>query len=197
MVELRANEKAATKDNHGEALPTFESHIYSDADGKFPAQLNELEGKVVATEISRPSFVAWYRNPQRASPNSIRIPYQDEAGKWSSLQIDFLIVSRRDDGTLAASVVDPHGDYWLMQKPRCGLSLTSPTVMEIGLYAFSLLPKRQMGRCEFSICLTPTFGKRSGDSRGEKSQPFTRAKSRHRTSRKPRIARASDVWRLC
>jgi type III restriction enzyme len=41
----------------------------------------------------------------------MRIPYQDEAGKWSSLQIDFLIVSRRDDGTLAASIVDPHGDH--------------------------------------------------------------------------------------
>lgn len=51
------------------------------------------------------------RNPQRATPNSLRIPYQDEADKWSSLQIDFLIVSRRDDGNLAASIIDPHGDH--------------------------------------------------------------------------------------
>lgn len=28
-----------------------------------------------------------------------------------SLQVDFLIVSRRDDGELAASIVDPHGDH--------------------------------------------------------------------------------------
>jgi hypothetical protein len=48
---------------------------------------------------------------QRATPNSLRIPYQDETGKWSSLQIEFLIVSRRDDGTLAASIVDPHSDH--------------------------------------------------------------------------------------
>jgi hypothetical protein len=41
----------------------------------------------------------------------MRIPYQDESEKWSSLQIDFIILSRRDDGTLAASIVDPHGDY--------------------------------------------------------------------------------------
>src|SRR5207249_1598622 len=27
------------------------------------------------------------------------------------LQIDFVVISRRDDGTLAASVVDPHGDH--------------------------------------------------------------------------------------
>jgi len=110
-VELRANEKTATKTGDGDDLPTFEGHIYSDANGKFPAQLNDWEEAVVTTEIARRSFVAWYRNPQRATPNSLRIPYQDEGGKWSSLQIDFLIVSRRDDGTLAASIVDPHGDH--------------------------------------------------------------------------------------
>ena len=110
-VELRANEKAATKNGDGDDLPTFEGHIYSDADGKFPVQLNDWEREVVAAEVARPSFVAWYRNPQRATPNSLRIAYQDESGKWSSLQSDFLIVSRRDDGTLAASIVDPHGDH--------------------------------------------------------------------------------------
>ena len=110
-VELRTNEKAATKNGDGDDLPTFEGHIYSDADGKFPVQLNEWEREVVAAEVARPSFVAWYRNPQRATPNSLRIAYQDESGKWSSLQSDFLIVSRRDDGTLAASIVDPHGDH--------------------------------------------------------------------------------------
>jgi type III restriction enzyme len=110
-VELRANEKAATKNSDGETLRTFDGHVYSDGSGKFPAQLNDWEEELVTTEIARRSFVAWYRNPQRATPNSLRIPYQDEAGKWSSLQIDFLIVSRRDDGTLAASILDPHGDY--------------------------------------------------------------------------------------
>ena len=110
-MELRTNEKAATKNGDGEFLRTFEGHIYADAAGKFPAQLNEWEAEVVTTEIARPSFVAWYRNPQRATPNSLRIPYQDEEGKWSSLQIDFLIVSRRDDGALAASIIDPHGDH--------------------------------------------------------------------------------------
>jgi type III restriction enzyme len=110
-IELRVNEKAPTKNGDGAALKTFEGHVYAYPDGKFPAQLNEWEEEVVTTEIARRSFVAWYRNPQRATPNSLRIPYQDEAGKWSSLQIDFLVVSRRDDGTLAASIVDPHGDH--------------------------------------------------------------------------------------
>jgi len=110
-VELRTNEKSATKSADGEDLPTFSGHIYADGDGLFPVQLNEWEREVIATEIGRPSFVAWYRNPQRATPNSLRIAYQDESGKWSSLQSDFVIVSRRDDGSLAASIVDPHGDH--------------------------------------------------------------------------------------
>jgi type III restriction enzyme len=110
-IELRSNEKSATKDRDGEPLSIFHGHIYSDGDGKFPADLNDWEEEVVLTEIKRPSFVAWYRNPQRATPNSLRIPYQDDSDKWSSLQVDFLIISRRDDRTLAASIVDPHGDH--------------------------------------------------------------------------------------
>jgi tRNA splicing endonuclease len=110
-IDLRDNEKAATKDSRGESLPTFTGHIFSDDDGDFPATLNDWESTVVATEIARDSFVAWYRNPQRATPNALRIAYQNDAGKWSSLQVDFLIVSHRDDGTLAASIVDPHGDH--------------------------------------------------------------------------------------
>ena len=110
-VELRANEKAATKTGDGDPLPTFAGHIYSDATGQYPARLNAWEKIVIETEIGRPSFVAWYRNPQQATPNSLRIPYQNDAGKCSSLQIDFLIVSRREDGTFAASIVDPHGDH--------------------------------------------------------------------------------------
>ncbi len=31
--------------------------------------------------------------------------------EWASLQPDFIIVSRRSDGTLGASIVDPHGDH--------------------------------------------------------------------------------------
>lgn len=110
-IELRTNEKAPTKDAGGDPLKTFEGHIYSDPAGQFPAQLTDWEDEVVTTEIARPSFVAWYRNPQRPTPNSLRIPFQNEKGKWSSLQIDFLVMSRRDDGTLAASIVDPHSTH--------------------------------------------------------------------------------------
>jgi hypothetical protein len=111
-VELRANERAATKGRDGEDLPTYPGHLYADAAGMFPVDLNDWERRVVEAEVTRPGFVAWYRNPGSATPASLRIAYQnDEGAEWSSLQPDFIIVSRRDDGSLAASIVDPHGDY--------------------------------------------------------------------------------------
>ena len=113
-IELTTTLKAPTKDSNkeeAENLPTFSGHLYSDTKGKFPARLNEWETKIVEAELSRPSFVAWYRNPSRAIPSSLRIAYQDDADQWGSLQVDFLVLSRRDDRSLAASIVDPHGDH--------------------------------------------------------------------------------------
>jgi type III restriction enzyme len=110
-IELRINERAATKDRNGDDLSTFAGHLYADGIGMFPVELNDWERRVVEAEITRPGFVAWYRNPGSATPASLRIAYQDDEGKWASLQPDFIVVSRRTDGTLGASIVDPHGDY--------------------------------------------------------------------------------------
>ncbi len=35
-----------------------------------------------------------------------------DADAWTSVQPDFVVVSRRDDNTFGASIVDPHGDYF-------------------------------------------------------------------------------------
>lgn len=110
-VELRSNERAATKDRHGDDLPRYPGHIYADADGLFPVDLNDWERRVVEAEVARPNFVAWYRNPGSATPASLRLAYENEEGEWASLQPDFIITSRRGDGSLGASIVDPHGDY--------------------------------------------------------------------------------------
>jgi type III restriction enzyme len=110
-VELRANERAATKDRNGDDLPRYEGHLYADETGMFPVELNEWERRVVEAELGRDGFVAWYRNPGSATPASLRIAYQDDEEEWASLQPDFIIVSRRMDGTLGASIVDPHGDF--------------------------------------------------------------------------------------
>jgi len=110
-VELRANERAARSDRGGEDLPRYPAHLYSDGAGQFPVDLNDWERRVVEAELARPEFVAWYRNPGNATPASLRIAYTTDANEWASLQPDFLIVSRRSDGTLGASIVDPHGDH--------------------------------------------------------------------------------------
>jgi type III restriction enzyme len=110
-VDLRTNERAATKDRNGGDLPRYGGHLYADELGMFPVELNDWERRVVEAELDRDGFVAWYRNPGSATPASLRIAYQDDEGEWASLQPDFIIVSRRTDGTLGASIVDPHGDF--------------------------------------------------------------------------------------
>jgi len=110
-VQLRANERAATKDRNGDDLPRYPGHLYADGNGKFPVELNDWERRVVEAEIGRQGFLAWYRNPGSATPASLRIAYQDDEGEWASLQPDFIAVSRRTDGTLGASILDPHGDH--------------------------------------------------------------------------------------
>lgn len=108
---LRDNLKTATRDGSGELLPVFSGHIYADTEGAFPASLNRWERTVIETELGRPSFVAWYRNPARATAAALRIAYQKDSGDWTSLQPDFLVVSKRDDGSLGVSIIDPHGDH--------------------------------------------------------------------------------------
>lgn len=70
------------------------------------------------TEAARPTFVAWYRNPARPTPASLRIAYQNDSDAWGSLQVDFLVISRRGDGTLGVSIIDPHGDYLADTRPK-------------------------------------------------------------------------------
>ena len=110
-VELRANERAATKDRDGEDLPRYPGHLFADSAGLYPVVLNDWERRVVEAEVARPGFAAWYRNPSNATPASLRIAYQHDNDEWASLQPDFIVVSRRSDGILGASIVDPHGDH--------------------------------------------------------------------------------------
>ena len=110
-IDLRDNLTTASSTTDGDSLPKFKKHLFADSGGSFPALLNDWETEVIETEIARDSTVAWYRNPSRATPAALRIAYAKDDGRWTSLQPDFIIISRRDDGSLAASIVDPHGDH--------------------------------------------------------------------------------------
>ena len=89
-------------------LPSFERHMLCDEHGMFPEDFNSWEGEVVKSELARAGAVAWYRNPSRASQDSLGISYED-GGQPRIVRPDFVFFVRQDDGTVAADIVDPHG----------------------------------------------------------------------------------------
>lgn len=120
-IELPTTLRSATRESNSEdalPLPTFTGHVFADKAGVFPAKLNSWETTVLEAELGRREFVAWYRNPSRATVAAHRIGYETSDGDWASLQVDFLVVSRMPDGTLGVSLVDPHGSYLADALPK-------------------------------------------------------------------------------
>lgn len=89
-------------------LPSFERHMLCDEHGMFPEDFNSWEGEVVKSELARSGAVAWYRNPSRASQDSLGIIYED-GGEPKIVRPDFVFLVQQDDGSVAADIVDPHG----------------------------------------------------------------------------------------
>lgn len=89
-------------------LPSFERHMLCDEHGMFPEDFNSWEGEVVKSELARAGAVAWYRNPSRASQDSLGIIYED-GGEPRIVRPDFVFFVQQDDGTVVADIVDPHG----------------------------------------------------------------------------------------
>lgn len=89
-------------------LPSFERHMLCDEHGMFPEDFNSWEGEVVKSELARTGAVAWYRNPSRASQDSLGIIYED-GGEPKIVRPDFVFFVQQDDGTVASDIVDPHG----------------------------------------------------------------------------------------
>lgn len=106
---VRAEE---TEDTEGKKLDTRTHHLMSDANGQFPVGLlNSWEIKVLDTEMSRPGFMAWYRNPSRPSDDAVAIAYQDGQGHWRRMCPDFLFF-HSDESSVKVSIVDPHGHHF-------------------------------------------------------------------------------------
>jgi type III restriction enzyme len=91
-------------------LPRYEKHLLCDEEGFFPEQFNEDEVEVLKREMSRPGFVAWYRNPPRSSQDSLGVSYE-MAGEARIVRPDFICFAELQDGTIVADIVDPHGTY--------------------------------------------------------------------------------------
>lgn len=92
-------------------LPKFSQHLMChEKDRLFPADINTWEAKVLEAEMGRENFQAWYRNPSRASQDSLGISYS-ESQKYKIVRPDFLFFSLTKDGTIAVDIVDPHGHH--------------------------------------------------------------------------------------
>ncbi len=110
-TRLQDTKLEETVDKDDQPYPTRGKHLLSDEEGEFSVgSLNDWELKVVDTELQHPHTVAWYRNPSQATEHAIQVPYR-KGDTWSTVQPDFVFFAKKDDGTLCASIVDPHGDH--------------------------------------------------------------------------------------
>jgi type III restriction enzyme len=98
-------------------LPTFDHHLLCDTQARYPADLNRPEKQVLAAEAKREGFLAWYRNPPRASQDSLGVAYRKD-GRWSVVRPDFLFFSSAPDGSVVVDIVDPHGTFLADALPK-------------------------------------------------------------------------------
>lgn len=88
----------------------YPKHIISDENGWAYLKLNDLEKKVVKTELSRTLNVAWYRNQSRNLNAALAIPYK-LGGEWENMYPDFIFFQKTSKGKIIRTIVDPHGDW--------------------------------------------------------------------------------------
>lgn len=118
-------------------LPMFERHLMSDVDGKFPEHFtSSWEESVLSSELRRESTVGWYRNPGRASQDSLGITYELD-GDPQILRPDFVFFRRMQDGSIVADLVDPHGHHFADALPKL-----------IGLVEYAEANANKFGRIE-------------------------------------------------
>ncbi|MBM7486403.1 type III restriction enzyme [Bradyrhizobium sp. USDA 3686] len=98
-------------------LPRFEKHLLCDRDGLFPEHFNSWEGSVVAAELQREGVIAWYRNPDRASQDSLGVTYED-GDEMKIVRPDFIFFSEHANGTVVADIIDPHGIHLADALPK-------------------------------------------------------------------------------
>jgi type III restriction enzyme len=90
----------------------------SEPGGEFPiGSLNDWETRVLDSEMGQVGFLAWYRNPSRASNDSLAIAYQDGKGNWRRMCPDFIFF-HGDGSDVRVSIIDPHGFHLADALPK-------------------------------------------------------------------------------
>lgn len=99
-------------------LATYERHLLCDADGNFPVEFDSSwERSVLTQEMGREGFTAWYRNPSRASQDSLGVAYWDGSA-YQIVRPDFVLFARNAEGSVVADIVDPHGTHLADALPK-------------------------------------------------------------------------------
>ncbi len=113
-------------------IPTYKNHLMCDESGDFPALFrSDWEIKVLSAESARKGFLAWYRNPDRSSQDSLGIAYQD-ADTVKIVRPDFIFFSTPAGGRVVADIVDPHGTQYADALPKLkGLARYAATHPEV------------------------------------------------------------------
>ncbi len=73
----------------------YPKHIIADENGWAYLNLNDLEKKVVATELDKAITLAWYRNQSRNLNASLSIPYELKNGEWENMYPDFIFFTNK------------------------------------------------------------------------------------------------------
>lgn len=115
-------------DGSEKPLPTYEHHLLCSADGRYPIEFDSSwEKDVLTREMDGKGFVAWYRNPSRASQDSLGAAYR-YAGAYRIVRPDFLFFGKAEGGNIAADIVDPHGVHLADALPKLkGLAIYAET----------------------------------------------------------------------
>lgn len=98
-------------------LPRFERHMLCDEDGLFPEHFNDWEKNVLLSELDREGTIAWYRNPARASQDSLGVTYE-ESDEIKIVRPDFIFFSQLPSGEIVTDIVDPHGHHLADALPK-------------------------------------------------------------------------------
>ncbi len=94
-------------DGSQRSFPRFERHLLCADDGLFREDFNSWEEEVLRTELRSPGTVAWYRNPPRASQDSLGVIYE-EGNENKTVRPDFIFFAQLSNETIVADIVDPH-----------------------------------------------------------------------------------------
>ena len=100
-------------------LPRFDKHLLCDPnDNQFPEKTDSpWESDVINGELAHATTIAWYRNPSFNSRESLGIVSEMD-GEKKIMRPDFIFFGKAHDGTITASIVDPHGTQYPDSLPK-------------------------------------------------------------------------------